>query len=80
MRPVTLVGYEEGPHPLMSGKAVENQLAIFTPVTRSPLSQSYIVMIHCGQLPVTSVKKIILGKNELRPATHSTLCCLIMNV
>ena len=30
MRPVTLVGYEEGPHPLMSGKAVENQLAIYS--------------------------------------------------
>ena len=24
VRPVTLVGYEEGPHPLMSGKVVED--------------------------------------------------------
>ena len=28
VRPVTLVGYEEGPHPLISGKVVVKMLAL----------------------------------------------------
>ena len=57
VRPVTLVGYEEGPHPLISGKVKQwKTTEPFTPVT------------------------IIFGKKELRPATHSTLFCLILNV
>ena len=39
LRPVTLVGYEEGPHPLMSGKVVVG----LTPVIRS--TSSYLILI-----------------------------------
>ena len=52
VRPVTLVGYEEGPHPLISGKAVEKQLAIYS--CDKVAVVSYIVMLQCGQLPIMS--------------------------
>ena len=35
VRPVTLVGYEEGPHPLMSGKVGVDNPVDLTPMTRS---------------------------------------------